>query len=115
MNGLEALLEAAGESETTEMMVNGKMESMVSVNGIVYAAYHGWKWYNNPTCEQVIRRYCQYISLHSCTGGASKLFSELDGKTDDDAIQWLKETIDKYVGDKIAMIEYVLRMNCKRM
>jgi len=113
MDGLKALLDAAGKSETSKMVIDGKTEDMISSYGVIYAAYHGWKWHKIPKCERVIKRFCQYISLHGCTGGATGLFNTLKGMTDDDAIQWFKESIDKYVTDKVAMIEYSLEAGIK--
>ena len=115
MDGLEALLEAAGKSEIMAEMIDGKMEATISANGIIYAAYHGWKWYRIPKCERVIKRFCQYISIHGCTGGATRLFNTLKGMTDDDAIQWLNRTIDMYVTDKVAMVEYSLETVSKEL
>ena len=106
--GKSALLDAAGKSETRKMVIDGKTEDMISSYGVIYAAYHGWKRYKIPGCERAVKRFCQYISLHGCTGGATGLFNALNDMTDDDAIQWLKESIDKYVTDKVAMVKYSL-------
>ena len=65
--------------DVREMTLDGKPEMMLSARGVVLMCLSSWKLDGNEKAHDVLRRYCEYISIHGYRGGASKALTKLDG------------------------------------
>lgn len=62
----------------------------------------------NERAHDGLRRYCEYISVHGCPGGASKALKELDGLGNGADAAWIRRTFARYVEDQNALMQYVM-------
>jgi len=107
---MEKIIPFPGEKpDVKEMMLDGKPELMLSARGVVLFYLSAWKLDGNEKAHVGIRRYCEYITLHGCRGGAEKALTELDGMDRDEAIAWVKQTFTRYVQDQTALMKYMLQ------
>ena len=51
-----------------EMMLDGKPEVMLSERGVVLLHLAAWRVDGNKKAHNGLRRYCEYIALHSYQG-----------------------------------------------
>lgn len=65
--------------DVREVMLDGKLETMLSARGVLLVCLSAWKLDGNERAHDGLRRYCEYISVRGCPGGASKALKELDG------------------------------------
>lgn len=94
--------------DVTEMMVDGKLETMLSARGLVLFHLYAWKVDGNEKARNGIRRYCEYVTMHGYRGGAEKAFAELADMDKVCGIAWIKRTFAKYIQDQKALIQYMM-------
>lgn len=94
--------------DVQEMLLDGKPETMLSARGVVLMFLSSWKLDGNERAHDGLRRYCEYISVHGCPGGASKALKELDGLGKSADAAWIRRTFARYVEDQNALMQYVM-------
>ena len=94
--------------DVTEMMIDGKPETMLSARGIVLFYLSAWKVDKNEKARNGICRYCEYVAMRGYPAGAKKAFADLDNVDKAHGIAWIKRTFAKYVQDKKALIQYMM-------
>lgn len=101
-------LSTPGGADVQTAVIDGKAEYVFSGRGVVRLLLSAWKADQNEHAREGLRRYCEYICLHGCRGGAAKAFAKLDGLEREDAITWIKKTYARFVRDDAALVRYVL-------
>lgn len=94
--------------DVQEMMLDGKLETMLSARGVVLMCLSSWKLDKNEIAHDVLRRYCEYISTRGYRGGAAKALEKLDGLGKGADAAWIRRTFAQYVEDQNALMQYVL-------
>lgn len=94
--------------DVQEMMLNGKPEMMLSARGVLLMCLSAWRLDGNEKAHDVLRHYCQYISVNGYRGGASRALEELDSLEKGADSAWVKSTFARYVTDQNALVEYVM-------
>ena len=94
--------------DVQEIMLNGKSETVLSARGVLLMCLSSWKLDKNDRAHDALRRYCEYISIHGCPGGASKALEELDGLGKGADAEWIRRTFSQYVKDQNALMQYVM-------
>lgn len=97
------------EPDVQEMMLNGKMETMLSARGVVLLYLSAWKLDGNEKAHTGLRRYCEYIAGHGCPGGAYQLLQELDNLGEGEDTVWIRRTFARYVRDQMSLMQYVIQ------
>ena len=108
MNDKKILQFPQQRPDVQEMMLDGKPETMLSARGVLLMCLSSWKLDKNDRAHDVLRRYCEYISVHGCQGGASKALKELDGLGKGADAAWVRHTFAQYVEDQNALMQYVM-------
>ena len=96
------------QPDVTEMMVDGKMETMLSARGVVLFCLGYWREEQNELAHDGLRRYCEYIAAHGHRSGATKALAELDALGTDEAIAWIRRTFAQHVQDQNSLVQYVM-------
>lgn len=94
--------------DVQEAVVDGEKQPVVSVKGVILLAWATWKKDGSEQSRDVMRRYCEYISLHGYRGGASKAMAELEAMSFNHGAKWIKRTFARYIRDGVALMRYVL-------
>lgn len=108
MNSTNLIPFPSEKPDVQEMMLDGKPEMMLSARGVVLFCLSSWKLDQNEQAHSCLQRYCEYITMHGCPGGAAKALAELDGLDKPQDIAWVKRTFARYVQDHNALIQYVM-------
>lgn len=102
-------LSTPGGVDVGKAVIDGREEVVLSGRGVVRLLLSAWKTDKNERAREGLRRYCEYICLHGCRGGAAKALAKLDGLSREDAITWIKKTYARFVRDDADLVRYVLR------
>lgn len=94
--------------DVQEMMLDGKLETMLSARGVVLFHLSAWKVDGNEKAHNGLRRYCEYITMHGYPGGAGMALAELDRLGEGEDAAWIKRTFARYVQDERALIQYMM-------
>lgn len=94
--------------DVREAVADGEKQPVVSARGVVLLAWATWKKDGAEQSKDVMRRYCEYISVHGYRGGASKAMAELEAMSFNHGAKWIKRTFAKHVRDGVALMRYVL-------
>lgn len=101
-------LSIPAQQDMRVMEIDGQEEAMLSARGVVLMLLSAWKLDGNERAHDGLRRYCEYISVHGCPGGASKALEELDGLGKGADAAWIRRTFARYVEDQNALMQYVM-------
>ena len=93
--------------DTRTKIVDGEPEIMLTGRGAVLFAYLAWAIDKLPKGEQVMRRYCQYISMRGCRGGATKILDDLSRLSAENGKKWVENSYDEFVTNDADMFSYV--------
>ena len=96
-----------GSEDTRIEMLDGEQEIMLTGRGAVLFAYLAWAIDKLPKGEQVMRRYCQYISMRGCRGGATKILDDLSRLSAENGKKWVENSYDEFVTNDADMFSYV--------
>ena len=94
--------------DVRETVADGEKQPVVSVKGVILLAWAAWKKDGSEQSRDVMRRYCEYISVHGYRGRASKAMVELEAMGFNYGAKWIKRTFARYVRDSVALMRYVL-------
>ena len=82
--------------DVQEMMLDGKLETMLSARGVVLFHLSAWKVDGNEKAHNGLR------------GGAGMALAELDRLGEGEDAAWIKRTFARYVQDERALIQYMM-------
>ncbi|MDR1465411.1 MAG: hypothetical protein LBJ11_08960 [Oscillospiraceae bacterium] len=88
--------------------VNGKQEQVISMRGVILAAYFSAKDENNQTCIRVLHRFCDYLVQQGFPGTSKSIFEQLMQKQPKETTDWIKRVFHEFVIDGAACVGYAL-------
>lgn len=97
---------AQADYKTAE--VDGEEQVLLSGRGVVKFVYFSWMDDKLPKAREGLLRYCEYLAMHGCGGGAKEIMSELDELDKDAGIDWIERTYARHVKDDAALMKYVM-------